>query len=315
MKNVILVLSGFMIAGLIIGTYFYHNQASATLPQPNQPNDLQENTTLPDEQEQPQPEPLQPVNNDTITYTLQNDELNITFNNGNDWVKVPIEKDQLFEGEYNGNKQELIENSYMLTENRVAFIYSDGVDLEGKRIRLIYSSDQGITWKESVVIEPFPPMRFRKVDFLNDQFGYAIISGDRTMSQEYSRAFITHDGGETWEATAESPTTRLIAFGGFVDETTGFLSYGTINPEEPDVYVTQDSGETWNEAVFNMPVKYNRVFVQAEVPVKEEDHLVVLVNQGPNGDYKGGLVKGEFISEDNGLTWNFSAEVQPNETE
>lgn len=49
------------------------------------------------------------------------------------------------------------------------------------------------------------------------------------------------------------------------------------------------------------------------MPVKEEDHLAILVNQGPNGDYLGGKVKGKFISKDNGKTWDFSKEVQPNE--
>lgn len=133
------------------------------------------------------------------------------------------------------------------------------------------------------------------------------------MSQEYSTAFLTYDGGETWEATADPPTTRLIANGGFIDETTGFLSYGTINPEEPDFYVTQDGGSTWDKAIFNIPEKYDKIFAQAEVPVKEENHLAILVNQGHNGDYQGGRVKGKFISKDNGLTWDFSMEVLPDE--
>lgn len=109
--------------------------------------------------------------------------------------------------------------------------------------------------------------------------------------------------------------TRLISDGGFINESTGFLSFGTIDPREPDLYVTQDAGNTWEEAVFNIPEKYDDIFVSAEIPVKEESHLAVLVNQGPNGDYKGGATKGKFISEDNGKTWEFSKEVRPNEEE
>ena len=63
-------------------------------------------------------------------------------------------------------------------------------------IVLIYSNDQGKTWEESLVTEPFPVMRFRKVDFLNENFGYIIISGDRPMSQEASHVFLTHVGGK-----------------------------------------------------------------------------------------------------------------------
>ncbi|WP_163970433.1 WD40/YVTN/BNR-like repeat-containing protein [Oceanobacillus halotolerans] len=308
MRNVILGVAGAMMIGLTIGIFFYQSQDQITLPELNQPNEMQENTNPSNELEQPYAQPLQPVNNDTISYTLQNDELNITYNKGKDWVRVPVEKGQLFDGEYNGNKQELIAGSYILNENRAAFLYKQG------RTFLIYSLDQGKTWQESVVTETFPPIRFRKVDFLNDQFGYVVLSGDRTMSQEFSTSFLTNDGGENWKETASPPTTRLLADGGFVDETTGFMSYGTINPEEPDVYVTQDGGNTWTEAVIPIPEKYDRIFVQAEFPVKEDDHLSVLVNQGPNGDYKGGNVKGKFISEDNGKTWEFSMEVQPNET-
>ncbi|WP_085523736.1 WD40/YVTN/BNR-like repeat-containing protein [Tuberibacillus sp. Marseille-P3662] len=315
MKYFILSLSIMMMVGLIFCICLYQNQDHITFPQLNHPNKMQEHTKSANERKEPQPEPLQPVNNNKMSYTLQNNELNMTYNKGNDWVKVPIEKDLLFEGEYRGNKHELIEGSYILTENRAAFLYSEGANRESKRIVLKYSLDQGKTWKDGVVTESFPSMRFRKVDFLNDQFGYVIISGDRTMSQEYSRVFLTHDGGESWEATTDSGVTRLISDGGFIDETTGFLSFGTINPQKPDFYVTQDGGNTWSEAVMSIPEKYDRIFVQAELPVKEGDHLSVLVNQGPNGDYEGGEVKGKLISKDNGKTWDFSKEVQPNEAE
>ncbi|RKQ33984.1 WD40/YVTN/BNR-like repeat-containing protein [Oceanobacillus halophilus] len=127
--------------------------------------------------------------------------------------------------------------------------------------------------------------------------------------------FLTHDGGENWEETNNPGITRLIYDGGFVDETTGFLSYGTINPEEPNLYVTQNSGKTWSKANFQIPEKYQPIFVSAEVPVKEGEHLAVLVNQGPNGDYQGGQVKGKFISEDNGKTWEFLMEVEPGEAD
>lgn len=234
MKSFILVLSIVMIVGLIIGTYFYQNQDQIALPQLNPPNEMQEKTKSPNEPEQPQSELLRPVNNDTISYTLQNNELNVTYNKGKDWVKVPIEKDLLFNGEYRGNEQELIHGSYILNENRTAFLYKQGWTF------LTYSLDQGKTWQDGVVSKTFPGIRFRKVDFLNDQFGYVVLSGDRTMSQEFSVAFLTNDGGKTWGKTASPPTTRLLADGGFVDETTGFMSYGTINPEEPNLYVTQD---------------------------------------------------------------------------
>lgn len=244
---------------------------------------------------------------------MQNDELNITFDKGESWTQVPIEKNKLFAGDYNGNEQELIADSYVLTRDRAAFLYVDG-NAGNEKLILTYSLNQGETWHDSVVTDSYPSIRFRKVAFLNDDFGYSIMSGDRTMSQEGSSVFLTHDGGENWESTNGPDTTRMVADGGFTDKDTGFLSFGTINPEAPDLYVTQDAGDTWDKADVHVPKKYEKIFVSAETPVKEEDHLAVLLNQGPNGDYQGGEVKGEFISNDNGKTWKFSEEVEPNET-
>ncbi len=254
------------------------------------------------------PAPLQPtLVTNRIGYSLQNSELNITYDNGKDWVKVPVEFDHLFSGEYNENKTELIPDSYILSNKRAAFLTTLGP------IKLITSLDNGVTWQESIVYENAPGIRFRKVDFLNEQFGYVILSGDRTMSQEWSAIFITNDGGNSFREAAYPGTTRLLYNGGFVDENIGFLSYGVINPEEPDFYVTKDAGHSWKQASFAIPEKYHKVFVTAEVPYKEDEHLSVLLSQGPNGDYMGGKVKGKFISFDQGLTWEFESEVAPNE--
>lgn len=310
MKNFILAMTGVMVIGLVIASFFYQNH-SKTLSMPWY-TAIEEQAA---QQEQTE-EPVQQLYAEhTIDYSLQNDQLNITFDKGKNWINVPIDKDKLFAGDYNGSEQELIDDSYILTKNRVAFLYSEGANWESQKIILTYSLDQGKTWEDSVVTDPYPSIRFRKVAFLNDDFGYVVISGGRTMSQEGSSVFLTHDGGKSWNKTNGPDTTRLIADGGFVDQDTGFLSFGTINPEDPDVYVTQDAGNSWEKATFNVPEKYDLIFVSAEVPMKEGDHLAVLVNQGPNGDYLGGKVKGKFISKDNGQTWDFSEEVESNETD
>ncbi|TQS70548.1 exo-alpha-sialidase [Ornithinibacillus gellani] len=315
MHKIILSLSGMILVALIIATFFYQEMERVLLPQEVLLGNNQQEHTSTEEQDEPE-QTLWPVNQDAISYSLQHDALHITFNGGGDWVEVPVEQEQLFQGEYNGNRQTLIEESYILQGDRVAFIYTEASeDMHVQQVMVLYSVDQGETWQEGTIADAFPGLRYRKIDFVNNSFGYAILSGDRTMSSEYSLAYLTHDGGETWESAAETPTTRLIADGGFTDEQTGFLSYGTINPEKPDVYVTQDSGKSWEQAVFNIPETYEQIFVQAETPFIEDDHLAVLVNQGPNGDYQGGLLKGKFISKDNGLNWGFLEEVPADDTD
>ena len=309
MRSIILGLSVIIIVVLGLITYIYQTQETVTL----RTDEIQQ-TELEDVQ---QSDPLYPVTDEQVSYSLQEEALHLTYNEGVDWIEVPIEKDALFAGEYQGNQTELIESSFVLTKDRAAFLYSEPIDQGSDLVRVGVkeTSDQGETWEDHIVVEEISPIRFRKLGFVNDTFGYVILSMGRTMSQEYSAVYVTEDGGENWQATTELPSTRMIGFGGFVDEVTGFLSYGTINPEEPDVYVTQDMGETWIQSQFQIPEEYERIFVQAEVPIKEEDHLSVLVNQGPNGDYKGGIIKGKFISKDNGVNWQFLKEVEPSETE
>src|SRR5699024_4405504 len=155
-KKSILGVSSIIMIALIIATVIYYPNSNEIIhPQLGQLHNAQDNQESKNQSQQPQSEQLQPINtDDAITYTLQNNELNITYNKGNEWMKVPVETNQLFEGEYNGNKQELIESSYILTENRAAFLYSDGARWDQKRILLIYSTDQGKTWKESLVTKP-----------------------------------------------------------------------------------------------------------------------------------------------------------------
>jgi hypothetical protein len=291
-----------IMVGLTVVTFFFEQHSELTATERNHPIEEQETQ----ESVPPQQNPVQPIYiDDTIGYSLQNDQLQVTFNKGSDWVLVPVEKEKLYSGEYSGNKQELIENSFILTQNWAAFLYS-----EGNSLKLKYSINQGETWEDSVVTDQYPPIRFRKVEFLNDSFGYVIVSGDRTMSQEWTTVYITNDGGKQWKETSHSGVTRLIYDGGFVNENTGFLSFGILNPVEPNLYVTQDGGRSWSNASVSIPEKYHEIFVMAEVPFKEENHLAAFINQGPNGDYQGGKLKGKFTSNDNGNTWEFFKVVE-----
>ncbi|MCR8849307.1 glycoside hydrolase [Rossellomorea sp. SC111] len=302
MKYIMIGTACLMVIGIIAGTYFFEKEPNISQPATPELTD-------------PGPPPLQALNEAApVGYSLQEDQLQITYNHGEKWIQVPVEKENLFQGEYSGSEDELIEESYILTEDLAAFLYARDYSVD-KSVRLLFSKDKGETWEDAQVTASSPPIRFRKVGFLNESFGYVILSADRTMSQELTTVYLTKDGGESWQETASPDTMRLIDDGGFVDEDTGFLSFGILNPEEPDLHLTHDGGNSWNKAAMEIPDQYKRIFVMAEVPFKEGDHLAAYVNQGPNGDYKGGKIKGKFISEDQGRTWSFQEEVQPDETD
>src|SRR5699024_5907466 len=153
MKYFLLGVSSIILLVLMGAAIFYHQtQNELTYSQFPTPNETHDHQKSPNEVEPSDPQEFQ-TTGDQIDYTLQNNELNITFNQGEDWTKVPVELDQLFSGEYNGSKQALIEHSYVLTENRAAFLYSEGTDWDNQSILLTYSTDQGETWEEAVVAE------------------------------------------------------------------------------------------------------------------------------------------------------------------
>lgn len=60
-----------------------------------------------------------------------------------------------------------------------------------------------------------------------------------------------------------------------------------------------------------IPVEYQGIFTVAEVPTFGENQGVLLVNQGPDGDFQGGEVLARYISVDEGATWFFANLVDP----
>ncbi|MEW5568046.1 WD40/YVTN/BNR-like repeat-containing protein [Rossellomorea marisflavi] len=304
MKKIIIGGSASLVGiGIAVGTYLFETAPSPRLPSkmetPQQQKSLPENGDT-----------LQPIgSNGPFGYALSG-ELQITYDDGEHWSRVPIGIETLFAGEYNGQENELIEHSFFLSEDRAAFLYVEGAD--DQRVKLLYSLDQGYTWKDADIGRMTAP-RFRKVDFLNENDGYVVYTGERTMSSEATKVFMTHDSGETWTEVSHPDHYRLLYDGNFIDDNTGFLSYGILNPEEPDLYVTQDGGQSWVSASIEIPDEYDLILTTAETPYVEGTNLVLLVNQGSSGDYKGGKVKGKFISKDNGLSWSFQNEVDADE--
>ncbi|MBM0066221.1 WD40/YVTN/BNR-like repeat-containing protein [Alkalicoccobacillus gibsonii] len=308
MKKIAIGLSIIMISSLTAGL-FMQQKVMTSLPEQTQTEKLEEQVQLTEDQE-----PTLSVTNQKVDYSINQDELSVTFDQGENWIVVPIEPQSLFVGEYSGSQEELIHKSYMLTNQRSIFMYAVHED-NGLSVRTVSTTDQGQSWQDSLVTDSIPYLRYRKMELVNDTFGYLIFTGDKTMSSEMTYIYLTYDGGVSWTSVDIPDTLRLVADGGFVDESTGFVSYGIINPDAPDFYVTNDAGSSWIEADIRVPEEYEAIFVQAEMPFLKNDQLLLHLNQGPNGDYLGGLVKGEFSSNDNGLTWEFNREVDPDENE
>jgi photosystem II stability/assembly factor-like uncharacterized protein len=242
-------------------------------------------------------------------YEIMNDSLQVTYNNGKDWGEVPVNVEELFEGDYNGTTEYLIEGSYVIRPERTAFVLGG----HGP-VHLLLSPDQGETWEKVLVSNEMPGVRMRLLGFTSEQDGYLILTGGRTMSSEGHLVLKTNDGGLSWYKTKSvEETMSLVTDGGFINNEIGFISFGSFNregqPPRPWLYRTGDGGNTWEEVAVPIPDEYKGYFTEAEVPVFNGDEGTLLVNQGPNGDYLGGNVLAKFTSYDLGKTWTFAGLV------
>lgn len=241
------------------------------------------------------------------TYKIENGRLKVTYDYGQHWIDVPVSIHDLFEGDYSGPKDTLIEGSFVISPDRTAFVIGNG-----KYLRILQSTDQGYTWKENNVRSPIEAVRLRLLGFTSKQDGYLILTGDRTMTVEGNVVLKTHDGGQTWENVGYVPTDRLATGGGFIDDQLGFMSFGSRGtPAHPVLYRTTDGGKSWNEVAVPIPSHFRGIFTVAEVPAFKGSRGTLLVNQGPDGDYQGGKVMAKFTSKDKGATWSFEGLISP----
>ena len=259
------------------------------------------------------------VSNENYRYQIENETLKVTYDDGDHWQSVPASLEELFAGDYSGDRKELIEGSYVITPEKTAFVIGEEIsgdaDFQGTEYKVLQSTDEGKTWEKSNVTTS-PQVRARFLDFASEQNGFLIISYDRTMGFEANAIYKTEDGGESWLlAGFVEQTNQHVSGGGFMNEQIGYISFGSVRendePERPSLYRTADGGETWKELEIPIPLEYEGIFLEAEVPTFDGTQGILLVNQGPEGDYQGGNVMARFTSVDEGATWFFSNLADP----
>lgn len=252
------------------------------------------------------------VPDDNIHYEIHNNKLKITFDNGWHWQDVPINVGELFQGDYNGSKKYLIEDSYIISPERTAFVIGDGANL-----KILQSTDKGKSWDEWNVPSPYKRgVHLRLLGFTSKQDGYLILTGDRTMGFEANTVLKTHDGGKTWvNKGSVGKTNRMITSGGFINRKLGFISFGSERRIDqrphPSLYRTTDGGGNWERVEVPIPAEYKGIFTVAQIPTFDGSQGTLLVNQGPDGDYQGGKVMARYTTLDEGATWVFTNLVDP----
>lgn len=153
--------------------------------------------------------------------------------------------------------------------------------------------------------------------YIDDSIGYQLVVLDAAAGSRFYGLTKTENGGQNWEMINEDPfngSTGGATGVTFIDEGLGFIGLSHSGGTYADLYRTTDGGNTFKivslpeaQIPLNQNEAYNP-FVFPEMPYEEDGRLMLIVNQGAEGDYNGG-VKARYFSTDDGNTWSFIGEI------
>lgn len=255
-----------------------------------------------------------PFEEKQYTYKIEDNNCFVSYDGGSTWSLVPIELETLVEvGDGNSYYNQLQEGSFIISPEKTAFVFGGTRETN---LSIIYTDDIGDTWNTSIISEQISSNRIKFCSFPSNNIGYVIATTDRTMSQEAQTIFKTTDGGKTWVEIGYGPSTWTLYSSNFIDENIGFMSYPKVEGAETNFYRTIDGGKSFEP--IKLPVYMEEwmgltyePFIQPEAPYLENGTLYILVNQGAQGDFKGGTLKAKYKSDDLGETWIFEELVEP----
>ena len=185
--------------------------------------------------------------------------------------------------------------------------------------KILLSSDNGETWKESVVegsdkMVAYGELREGVVPnggFIGfwDEGGYLVLTLPASMGNQPINIYLTADGGDTWSEIGNPYDTGehygVVTGAGFSTAEIGFISYRYFEDAGPDIWWTSDGGGTWEELMVTLPEEYS-----------SEEYVFTPLSptfNGPNGIYPIEALSlsdesTEMIylySDDYGITWDY----------
>ena len=236
---------------------------------------------------------------------IREEKVMLTYNGGDSWTAtpVPVRAMEGLEG-----RGALDPESCYLSPQRTVLI-SGG--FEEYPLTVWTTTDLGQSW-ESTVLKELPAqwgVRKKLVGFFSDTGGWLVAAGNRTMSWEEHRIFITQDGGRSWKeiGNALEQESSLVTGAAFVSPQVGFLGFRPADNEQPFLLRTGDGGASWQRIELELPEEYQGCFRLPSSPeFLRTDPLngMVLVEQDENGDLGFGI-KARFLTSDGGVTWRF----------
>lgn len=206
-------------------------------------------------------------------------------------------------------------------EFREGHINERRIDIQGERIAIVYGIDQlnlalsrdaGQSWVHYImnqVNEDLSYYSYASLDIEDSQVTL-VAKFNVALNAEVQRIYKTEDFGKTWSKGFISQNNSKLLESVAMQDRVFFTK-----KESNDLFYTDDLGATINEAKLpptdsiegpyaNSGLDWEQVYVQASIPERDGDDLVILLHQGELKDFEDQSAI-RYRSFDHGETWVF----------
>lgn len=114
----------------------------------------------------------------------------------------------------------------------------------GKKSRVFYSSDKGISWKvyETPIVQGEAMTGIFTADFYNDKIGFIAGGNYEKPNQNFQNKALTTDGGKTWKLVAENLGFGYASCIQFIPNSNG---KGLVCVGSTGIFYSNDTGTSW----------------------------------------------------------------------
>ena len=235
--------------------------------------------------------------------------LYVTYDGGMNFIEVPDGYEQVLKTPNGTYNEYLPDGSCLVTSSLTAF-----AGFSGSKTKLIYSTDEGKSWQESIIYEG----GYYANTFLSktDNFCYVTFAVDRTGGSDYYGTFRSSDLAGWESVSLPDPLFSNVSCVCWTDDNTGYYAGSSDS-----YYMTKDAGKSYE--MYSLPhdndiiasLGYNPYDCMESI-YQEEGITYMIVGQGDDGDYarNGSLLKALFKSED-GIHFSFVNEIEDKTSE
>lgn len=162
----------------------------------------------------------------------------ITRDGGETWTKISCDK---LPKVVDGEAAFAASNTNIIIKENSAWIVSGG-----KKSRVFYSPDKGISWSvyETPIVQGEAMTGIFTADFYNDKIGFIAGGNYEKPNLNFQNKAFTKDGGKTWKLVGENQGFGYASCVQFVPNSNGeqLVSVGTSG-----LFYSKDKGTTWQQ--------------------------------------------------------------------